>query len=106
MRLVIGSRPLPSAIVSLSITMKRTPTKIVTSRERIAPGLSCRVSIPQLTQPAGRWRQSAGGRAPEKMPDLDSPQAGEDERPPRKPMHGPAEIAPERPVTGNQHQGS
>src|SRR2546425_2269100 len=92
-------------MVSLSITMNRMPTKIVTSRERIAPGLTCRVSIPQLARPAGRRRQTAGGRAPEKMPERDPHQDGDDERPARKRVHRLAEIVTDRLVTGEERPG-
>src|ERR1700737_1119879 len=101
-RLVRGACPFPNEIVSLSIRMKTTPTKIVASSERIAPGLMCSTATHQLAEVAGSGREEPGGRPPEEMPEHDPDEDGNDKRPTRKSVHGFTEVVGDRFVVGEQ----
>src|SRR5438552_5646104 len=105
MRLVSGSWPLPRAIVSLSMMTKSTPTKSVTSNERTAPALICSTSAYQLAQAPGRRREGARGRAPEKMPERNSYEDGNDEGPTGERMNRLSKVITDGLVTGEQRPG-
>src|SRR2546430_16419632 len=105
MRLVSGSRPLPRAIVSLSMMTKSTPTKSVTSNERTAPALICSTSAYQLAQAPGRRREGARGRAPEKMPERNSYEVGNDKGPTGERMNRLSKEITEGLVAGEQRPG-
>src|SRR2546421_3158364 len=105
MRLVSGSWPLLRAIVSLSMMTKSTPTKSVTSNESTAPALICSTSAYQLAQAPGRRREGARGRAPEKMPERNSYEDGNDEGPTGERMNRLLKVITDGLVAGEQRPG-
>jgi len=81
---------------------KSTPTNSVTSNERTAPGLICSTSAHQLAQVPGRRREGARGGAPEKMPERDAYEDGNDEGPGGERMNSLSKIIADRLVTGEK----
>src|SRR3989441_4833438 len=105
MRLVSGSWPFPRAIVSLSMMTKSTPTKNVTSNERTAPALICSTSAYQLAEAPGRRREGARGGAPEKMPERNSHEDGNDESPAGERMNRLSKVITDGLVAREQRPG-
>src|ERR1700736_3093969 len=104
-RLVRGACPLPNEIVSLSIRMKTTPTKMVTSRERIAPGLMCSTTTHQLADRTRSRREQPGGRPPEEMAEHDPNKDGDHKREARDVVRAFAEVVGDRLVVGKEGPG-
>src|SRR5207245_9425007 len=105
MTFVIGSCPLPRAIVSLSISRKIAPTKRVAISDRTAPGLICSTPSHQFADPAGGWREAPRSRPPEEVADRDPNQDRGHEGQPGKVVHHVPEIIRDRFVTGEQRPG-
>src|ERR1700732_1374246 len=85
--------------------MKTMPTKMVASRERIAPGLMCSTSTQQLADRARGGREKSSGRPPEKVAEHDPNQDGDHERETRNVMGGFAEVVGDRLVVGKEGPG-
>src|SRR6202035_3779952 len=99
------SRPWPSAMVSLSIIRKITPTKSVAISESTAPGLICSTPSHQIADPARGRRKEPKSRSPQKVAERDPNQDRDHEGQAGNVAHHVAEVVRDRLVPGEERPG-
>jgi hypothetical protein len=85
--------------------MKTMPAKMLTSSERIAPGLMCSTATHQLTDGAWRGREKSSGRPPEKVAEHDPNEDGDHEGEAGNVVRGFAEVVGDGLAVGEEGPG-